>query len=108
MRENTLESLYDLIASRKASLPEGSYTTYLFTKGLDKILKKVGEEASEVIIASKNDDKQELVGEMTDLLYHVMVLMVEKGVTGKDILDELGRREGKLSKTQDRPSITNL
>lgn len=108
MRENALESLYDLIVSRKASLPEESYTTYLFTRGLDKILKKVGEEASEVIIASKNDDKQELVGEMTDLLYHVMVLMVEKGVTGKDILDELERREGKLSKTQDRPAITNL
>ena len=73
-------------------MPEGSYTTYLFEKGLDKILKKVGEECTEVIIAAKDRDKAESVYEIADLCYHVMVLMVEAGIKPEDILDELAGR----------------
>ncbi len=84
--------LYDLISDRQQKMPEGSYTTYLFEKGLDKILKKVGEENAEVIIASKNRDKAEVVYETSDLLYHLMVLLVEQGVTLEDIFTELKSR----------------
>ena len=77
----------------RSERPEGSYTTYLFNKGLDKILKKVGEEAAEVIIASKNENRPELVGELTDLLFHSLVLMREKGVAVSEVLEELTRRE---------------
>ncbi len=87
-----LEGLYDLLLGRKANLPEGSYTTYLFQKGIDKILKKVGEECTEVIIAGKSDDKAETVYEIADLAYHVMVLMVQMGISVEDIRAELGRR----------------
>ena len=87
-----LEGLYDLLMDRKATLPEGSYTTYLFQKGLDKILKKVGEESTEVIIAAKADDKAETVYEIADLAYHVMVLMVQMGITVEDIRAELAGR----------------
>lgn len=80
-----LEETFQTILDRKANPEEGSYTTYLFEKGLDKILKKVGEEATEVIIASKEDDKEELVGEINDLLYHLLVLMAEKNVTLEDV-----------------------
>lgn len=76
----SVEGLYGLLKSRKADLPEGSYTTYLFQKGLDKILKKVGEESTEVIIAGKARDRAETVYEIADLMYHVMVLMVELGI----------------------------
>ncbi|MBQ1396283.1 MAG: bifunctional phosphoribosyl-AMP cyclohydrolase/phosphoribosyl-ATP diphosphatase HisIE [Eubacterium sp.] len=84
--------LYRLLADRKAKMPEGSYTTYLFEKGLDKILKKVGEESTEVIIAAKAEDRAETVYEIADLAYHVMVLMVEAGITVEDIKKELESR----------------
>ena len=87
-----LEGLYQLLQGRKKELPEGSYTTYLFQKGLDKILKKVGEECTEVIIAGKADDKAETVYEIADLAYHVMVLMVQMGITVEDIRTELASR----------------
>ena len=87
-----LESLYQLLMGRKAELPEGSYTTYLFQKGIDKILKKVGEECTEVIIAGKADDKAETIYEIADLAYHVMVLMAQMGITVEDIREELASR----------------
>ena len=87
-----LESLYQLLQGRKKDLPEGSYTTYLFQKGLDKILKKVGEECTEVIIAGKADDKPETIYEIADLTYHVMVLMVQMGISVEDIRRELASR----------------
>lgn len=87
-----LEGLYQLLQSRKKELPEGSYTTYLFQKGLDKILKKVGEESTEVIIAGKAQDKAETVYEIADLAYHVLVLMVELGISVEDIRTELASR----------------
>ena len=86
------EGLYKLIAGRKIQPKEGSYTTYLFDKGLDKILKKVGEECTEVIIAGKADDKPETIYEIADLTYHVMVLMVQSGITLEDVTRELSRR----------------
>ncbi len=88
----SINGLYELLLDRKASLPEGSYTTYLFQKGIDKILKKVGEETTEVIIAAKADDKRDTVYEIADLAYHVMVLMVEMGITVDDIKNELASR----------------
>ena len=88
----TLDGLYALLEGRKATMPEGSYTTYLFQKGLDKILKKVGEESTEVIIAGKANDKAETVYEIADLAYHVMVLMVEMGISVEDIHRELASR----------------
>ena len=87
-----LESLYELLQGRKRDLPEGSYTTYLFQKGLDKILKKVGEESTEVIIAGKAEDKAETVYEIADLCYHVLVLMVQMGISVEDIRAELAGR----------------
>ncbi len=88
----TLDVLYQLIQSRKLEKKEGSYTTYLFDKGLDKILKKVGEEAAEVIIAGKGGSKAETVYEIADLAYHLLVLMAEQGISTGDILDELASR----------------
>ena len=87
-----LEGLYQLLQSRKKELPEGSYTTYLFQKGLDKILKKVGEESTEVIIAGKAEDKAETIYEIADLAYHVLVLMVQMGISVEDIRAELASR----------------
>lgn len=87
-----LESLYELLLGRKRDLPEGSYTTYLFQKGLDKILKKVGEESTEVIIAGKAEDKAETVYEIADLCYHVLVLMAQMGITVEDVRNELQSR----------------
>ena len=87
-----LEGLYQLLQSRKKELPEGSYTTYLFQKGLDKILKKVGEESTEVIIAGKAEDKAETIYEIADLAYHVLVLMVQMGISVEDIRKELASR----------------
>lgn len=88
----TLQGLYALLEGRKRDLPEGSYTTYLFEKGLDKILKKIGEEATEVIIAGKAQDKAETVYELADLCYHALVLMVEAGITVEDVRNELASR----------------
>ncbi len=90
--EFSLEGLMELIKGRKTDKKEGSYTTYLFEKGIDKILKKVGEENTEVIIAAKADDKKETVYEIADLAYHVMVLMVEMGISLEDIHKELASR----------------
>ena len=91
-KEFSLEALMELIEGRKVDQKEGSYTTYLFNKGLDKILKKVGEESTEVIIAAKAQDKAETIYEISDLAYHVMVLMVEAGISLEDIHRELASR----------------
>lgn len=88
----SLDGLMELLQGRKEQMPQGSYTTYLFEKGLDKILKKVGEECTEVIIAAKDNDKSETVYEIADLCYHVMVLMTEQGITVDDIKKELASR----------------
>ena len=106
--QQTLEELYAIIKGRKETPKEGSYTNYLFDKGLDKILKKVGEEATEVVIAAKNEDPRELVYETADVLYHLLVLFVEKGVSYEAVLEELASREGVISKTQERKAITDL
>ncbi|MBO4468249.1 MAG: bifunctional phosphoribosyl-AMP cyclohydrolase/phosphoribosyl-ATP diphosphatase HisIE [Clostridia bacterium] len=90
--EFSYEGLYNLIKGRKTEKKEGSYTTYLFEKGLDKILKKIGEESTEVIIAAKAQDKRETVYEIADLCYHVMVLMIEAGISLEDIKSELASR----------------
>lgn len=90
--EFSLRGLYDLLLERKEKMPQGSYTTYLFEKGLDKILKKVGEESTEVIIAGKAKDKKETVYEIADLAYHLMVLMVEAGITVDEVQAELASR----------------
>ena len=88
----SLEGLYELLLERRLKRPEGSYTTYLFDKGVDKILKKIGEESTEVIIAGKAGDKRETVYEIADLAYHVMVLMVEMGISVEDVHRELASR----------------
>lgn len=90
--EFDLNMLYELIKGRKTDKKQGSYTTYLFEKGLDKILKKVGEESTEVIIAAKAEDKKETVYEISDLIYHLIVLMVEAGISLEDIRAELASR----------------
>ncbi|MBC1591707.1 phosphoribosyl-ATP diphosphatase [Listeria welshimeri] len=102
-----LNDLYEEIKKRKEQPKEGSYTNYLFEKGLDKILKKVGEETTEVIIASKNNN-HELVNEVADLTYHLLVLLAEKNVSLSSVQAELERREGKLSTTRDRKAIDEL
>ena len=86
------ESVYNVIADRKANPKEGSYTNYLFDKGVDKILKKLGEEATEIVIASKNPEAGEIKYEISDFLYHMMVLMVEKEITWEEITTELAQR----------------
>ncbi len=91
-KEFSYEDLMELIEGRKTEKKEGSYTTYLFEKGLDKILKKVGEESTEVIIAAKAEDKKETIYEIADLAYHVMVLMIEAGISLEDIHKELASR----------------
>ena len=88
----SIDSLYELLVSRKAEKKEGSYTSYLFEKGEDKILKKIGEECTEVIIAAKNHDKAEIVYEISDLIYHTMVLMVNNGISPQDVKGELASR----------------
>lgn len=92
IKQFSYEGLYQLIAGRKAVSKEGSYTTYLFEKGLDKILKKVGEECTEVIIGACKQDREETIYEIADLTYHVMVLMVQIGITVEDITRELEKR----------------
>ncbi|WP_283607630.1 phosphoribosyl-ATP diphosphatase [Faecalispora anaeroviscerum] len=90
---SVLQELYQTVESRKTDRQEGSYTCYLFEKGLDKILKKCGEECSEVIIAAKNGDNKETVLELSDLMYHLTVLMVNEGISWQDVEDELSKRE---------------
>ena len=96
MNDQVLKNLYQVVLDRKANPMEGSYTCYLFEKGLDKILKKVGEESAETIIAAKNDVASETVGEISDLIYHLMVMMVEKEIPLEDVLAELDRRGQKI------------
>ena len=107
-----LDELYEMIVDRKKNPKEGSYTDYLFNKGLDKILKKVGEESTEVVVAAKNPDKPrgdgELVYESADLLYHLCVLWVEQGITFDQIKTELAKREVLMSEYKDRPEIKDL
>ncbi|MBO0423795.1 phosphoribosyl-ATP diphosphatase [Enterococcus plantarum] len=102
-----IKTLYEEIQARKKEPKEGSYTNYLFDQGLDKILKKVGEETTEVIIAAKNN-QEELITETSDLIYHMLVLLAEKDVSLEAIKNELQKREGKLSKTKERKQIDEL
>ena len=95
MDDKVLEALYNTVLNRKENKQEGSYTCYLFEKGLDKILKKVGEECSETIIAAKNNDNSEIVYEISDLIYHLMVMMVEQGISLDEVLTELDKRSEK-------------
>lgn len=94
--QSIIEELYKVIEERKNNPIEGSYTNYLFKEGIDKILKKVGEETSEVIIASKNNNKDEEVYEICDLIYHLLVLMANQGITIEDIVKELEKRRQKI------------
>ena len=93
---NEFQRMYETALQRKQCPEEGSYTSYLYEKGLDKILKKFGEESTEVIIAAMHDNKEELVGEINDLLYHLAVLMVETGVTIEDVDELMARRSQKV------------
>lgn len=93
---NTINDLYEIILDRKENGSEGSYTNYLFTKGLDKILKKVGEECTEVIIASKSEDKEEQINEICDLTYHLLVLMAEQDISLEEVNNELVKRREKI------------
>ena len=93
--EKTIESLYEVIMSRKQNAVEGSYTAYLFEQGLDKILKKLGEECSEVIIAAKNGNNCNTIYEISDLIYHLIVLIAEVGITPEEINTELSERAKK-------------
>lgn len=103
-----LDELYQLILDRKKNPKKGSYTDYLFTKGLDKILKKVGEESTEVVVAAKNDSDDEFVYEIADLAYHVLVLMADRGISVDQVKRELAEREGLMSKTKERRDIKDL
>ena len=94
--KHVFTELYKVIEDRRANPQEGSYTCYLFDKGLDKILKKVGEECAETIIAAKNGNKEETVGEIADLFYHVLVMMVNEGIPLTDVTAELDKRGQKI------------
>lgn len=93
---DTLKNLYQVVLNRRANPQEGSYTCYLLDKGLDKILKKVGEESAETIIAAKNGNQEETVGEISDLLYHLTVMMVQQNIPLEAVLEELDRRSAKI------------
>ena len=106
---NELKELYQTALDRKEHPEEGSYTAYLYEKGLDKILKKVGEESSEVLIAAMKDDRDELIGEINDLLYHLVVLMVEKGISLEDVEEVMKLRSAKQHNLKpERKPITEL
>ncbi len=96
MNDNVLNELYEVISDRKVNPEEGSYTCYLFSQGIDKILKKVGEESAETIIAAKNGDNEELKMEVCDLVYHLLVMMNERGLDLKDVFAELDNRSKKI------------
>lgn len=91
-QKDILQRIYDIVVDRRENPKEGSYTNYLFDKGIDKILKKCGEEATEIVIAAKNPDAEELRYEIADFLYHMMVMMVDKGITWDEVLEELSQR----------------
>ena len=106
---NAVQELYKIIEERKWNSIEGSYTSYLFEEGLDKILKKIGEESAEVIISSKNNDPKETVSEISDLVYHTLVLMVLKGIKIEDIAIELEKRRKRIcNKKQKRGDIASI
>ena len=109
MSDSVLTDLYQVVLGRKTEPQEGSYTCYLFDQGIDKICKKVGEESAETIIAAKNGVSEQTVGEVSDLIYHLMVLLVAQGIPLEDVLAELERRSRKIGnlkqfKTVDRES----
>ena len=107
--EDIIKELYKTIEERKESPLEGSYTNYLFDKGIDKILKKVGEECTETIVAAKNSDKEELVAEVSDLTYHLLVLLANEGVSLEDVKKELEKRHQKVgNKKPERREIEKL
>lgn len=93
---DAFKDMYDVVVDRRANPQEGSYTCYLFEKGIDKILKKCGEECTEMVIAAKNNDKEELANEINDLLYHMIVMMAERGVTVEDIEKIMVERSTKI------------
>lgn len=93
---DAFKDMYDVVVDRRANPQEGSYTCYLFDKGIDKILKKCGEECTEMVIAAKNNDKDELANEINDLLYHMIVMMAERGVTVEDIETIMVERSKKI------------
>ena len=93
---DAFKDMYDVVVDRRANPQEGSYTCYLFDKGIDKILKKCGEECTEMVIAAKNNDKSELANEINDLLYHMIVMMVDRGVTVEDIEEIMVERSKKI------------
>ena len=108
MKEN-INDLYNVILERKNNVSEGSYTSYLFEKGVDKILKKVGDECTVVIISCKEDDKKEQINEICDLAYHVLVLMAQMGISVDEISEELGNRREKINNFKgERKPITNV
>lgn len=107
--EDTIKKLYETILERKEKAEDGSYTAYLFEKGLEKILKKVGEESTEVVISSLSNKKEEQVGEICDLAYHVLVLMAELNIPLEDIKDELENRSLKINNFKgERRKIENI
>lgn len=93
---DAFKDMYDVVVDRRANPQEGSYTCYLFDKGIDKILKKCGEECTEMVIAAKNNDKDELANEINDLLYHMIVMMVDRGVSVEDIEQIMVERSKKI------------
>jgi len=106
---DAIRELYEVVKDRKENPISESYTNYLFEKGLDKILKKVGEESTEVIIAAKNKDNDELVNELCDLMYHLLVLMVDQGVSLDSVVEELEVRRQKIgNKKQERREVEDL
>lgn len=108
MEKGIIEDLYDIIEDRKLNPMEGSYTNYLFEKGLDKILKKVGEECTEVIIGSKNNDKEEIINEICDLTYHILVLMAKQDIKPSEVSKVLEERRVKIgNKKAERTEINN-
>ncbi len=105
MSDTVLQELYQVVLSRKSHPQEGSYTCYLFEKGLDKILKKVGEECAETIIAAKNNKQEETVGEISDLIYHLMVLMAAQEIPLEAVLEELERRSHKIGNLKQMKTV---
>jgi len=102
---DTMRTLYDTVVRRRSERAEGSYTCYLFDKGLDKILKKVGEECAETIIAAKNGKNEETVGEIADLIYHLTVMMVAQGIDIAEVMDELDRRAQKTGNLKQMKTV---
>ena len=105
MNDEVLKRLYQVVLDRRANPQEGSYTCYLFDKGLDKILKKVGEECSETIIAAKNGKQEETVGEISDLIYHLMVMMADQNIPLDAVLSELERRSHKIGNLKQMKTV---